>query len=123
MPNLPAGGADLGRVPAAGGGSEEGDAADAEGDGPRPEAGDPRGGQREDAAHLRAFHPRRLRYRRDGTAKGFAIPGKGPWASNDVPNSPTLGSAGPQKDLSLHGLSGPCPILSPGPGPQWRLGL
>lgn len=57
--------ADPGRVPAAGGRSEEGDEADAERDGPWPETGDPRGGQCKDVAHLRAFHPRRLRYRRD----------------------------------------------------------
>jgi hypothetical protein len=56
--------ADPGRVPAAGGRPEEGDEPDAEGDGPWPEAGDPSGGQCKDVAHLRAFHPRRLRYLR-----------------------------------------------------------
>ena len=74
-----AGGTDPGGVPAAGRGLEEGDEADAEGDGPRPEAGDPQGGQCEDAAHLRALHPRGLRYCGpgqgwDGTHRGASRP-------------------------------------------------
>lgn len=55
-------------VPAAGGGLEEGDGANAEGDGPELGAGDPRGGQCEDAAHLRALPLQRAQvpWRRTG---------------------------------------------------------
>lgn len=98
-----AGRADPGGVQAAGGGSEEGDEADAEGDGPRPEAGDSRGGQREDAAHLRALHPRRLRYHRQAPPR-LCHPQQAP-AAGPGPRRPALVSSGhpwPQDSAFFH---------------------